>query len=109
MPIMNSLRSKLTKITEGLVPEYENWVKYEFDNVFDALEGEKIDLDKWEVVDEQDYVEDYDEWADCLIEPNEAHKFADEIKAKPDGFSYLDKSYYKIRFKYFKKSKRNNN
>ena len=27
MPIMNSLRKKLTKITEGLVPEYENWVK----------------------------------------------------------------------------------
>ena len=27
MPIMNSLRTKLTKITEGLVPEYENWVK----------------------------------------------------------------------------------
>ena len=27
MPIMNSLRMKLTKITEGLVPEYENWVK----------------------------------------------------------------------------------
>jgi len=27
MPIMNSLRTKLTKITEGLVPEYEKWVK----------------------------------------------------------------------------------
>ena len=27
MPIMNLLRDKLTKITEGLVPEYENWVK----------------------------------------------------------------------------------
>ena len=27
MPIMNKLREKLTKITEGLVPEYENWIK----------------------------------------------------------------------------------
>ncbi len=27
MPTMNLLRDKLTKITEGLVPEYENWVK----------------------------------------------------------------------------------
>ena len=27
MPIMNLLRDKLTKITEGLLPEYENWVK----------------------------------------------------------------------------------
>ena len=78
----------------------------EFDNVFDALEGEKIDLDKWEVVDEQDYVEDYDEWADCLIEPNEAHKFADEIISKEDRFSYLDKSYYRVRFKYIKKSRK---
>ena len=78
----------------------------EFDNVFDALEGEKIDLDKWEVVDEQDYVEDYDEWADCLIEPNEAHKFADEIASKEDRFSYLDKSYYRVRFKYIKKSRK---
>ena len=78
----------------------------EFDNVFDALEGEKIDLDKWEVVDEQDYVEDYDEWADSLIEPNEAHKFADEIISKEDRFSYLDKSYYRVRFKYIKKSRK---
>ena len=78
----------------------------EFDDVLDALEGEKIDLDKWEVVDEQDYVEDYDDWADTFIMPKEKKEFADEISAKPDGFSYLDKSYYKIRFKYFKKSKR---
>jgi len=27
MPLMNSLRTKLTKITEGLVPEYEHWIK----------------------------------------------------------------------------------
>jgi hypothetical protein len=78
----------------------------EFDDVFDALEGEQIDLDKWEVVDEQDYVEDYDDWADALIEPKDIKNFADQISSKPDGFSYLDKSYYKIRFKYFKKSKR---
>ena len=78
----------------------------EFDDVFDALKGEQIDLDEWEVVDEQDYVDDYEDWADTFIMPKEKKEFADEISAKPDGFSYLDKSYYKIRFKYFKKSKR---
>jgi hypothetical protein len=79
----------------------------EFDDVFDALEGEQIDLDKWEVVDEQDYVEDYDDWADSFIEPKEIKdKFADEIVSKEDRFSYLDKSYYRVRFKYIKKSRK---
>jgi hypothetical protein len=79
----------------------------EFDDVFDALEGEQIDLDKWEIVDEQDYVEDYDDWADSFIEPKDVKdKFADEIVSKEDRFSYLDKSYYRVRFKYIKKSRK---
>ncbi len=78
----------------------------EFDDVFDALEGEQIDLDKWEVVDEQDYVEDYDDWADTFIMPKEKKEFADEITSKEDRFSYLDKSYYRVRFKYIKKSRK---
>ena len=79
----------------------------EFDDVFDALEGEQIDLDKWEIVDEQDYVEDYDDWADSFIEPKDIKdKFADEIVSKEDRFSYLDKSYYRVRFKYIKKSRK---
>ena len=79
----------------------------EFDDVFDALEGEQIDLNKWEIVDEQDYVEDYDDWADSFIEPKDIKdKFADEIVSKEDRFSYLDKSYYRVRFKYIKKSRK---
>ena len=80
----------------------------EFDDLFEALEGEQIDLEKWEVVDEQDegLIEDYEEWADALIEKLDKEKFADEISSKPDGFSYLDKSFYKVRFKYYEKSKR---
>ena len=31
---------------------------------------------------------------------------ADEIKSKEDAFSYLDKSFYRIRFKYIKKSRK---
>jgi len=31
---------------------------------------------------------------------------ADEIKSKEDAFSYLDKTFYRIRFKYIKKSRK---
>ena len=80
----------------------------EFDEVFENLKGEQIDFDKWEVVDEQDEssVIDYEEWADSLIEEKQTEDFSSPITAKPDVFSYLDKSFYRIRFKYYKKSKR---
>jgi len=78
----------------------------EFNELLDNLQGEQIDLDKWEIVDEQDYVEDYADWADSLIEPKDIKKFADEIRSKEDLFSYLDKSYYRVRFKYIKKSRK---
>ena len=76
--------------------------------VFEELEGEKIDSDVWEIVDEQDEgaIEDYEDWANALIKKLDKEKFADEINAKPDSFSYLDKSFYKVRFKYYEKSKR---
>ena len=90
--------------TEDLVEMSDD----EMNNMLEHLGGEQIDLEKWEVVDEQDegLIEDYQEWADSLIKHLDKKEFADEITAKPDGFSYLDKSYYKVRFKYFKKSKR---
>tara|TARA_B100000902_G_scaffold318069_2_gene309912 strand:- start:2145 stop:3983 length:1839 start_codon:yes stop_codon:yes gene_type:complete len=90
--------------TEDLVEMSDD----DMNNMLEYLGGEQIDLDKWEVVDEQDegLIEDYQEWADSLIKHLDKKEFADEITAKPDGFSYLDKSYYKVRFKYFKKSKR---
>ena len=84
----------------------------EFDDVFNALKGQQVDLDKWEVVDEQEegLIEDYEEWADSLIKKLDKEEFADTsaIESTPDVFSVLDKSFYKVRFKYFKKSKRRN-
>ena len=89
--------------TEDLVEMSDD----EMNILFDALEGEQIDLEKWEVVDEQDHVEDYGDWADSFIEPKDIKdKFADEIISKEDKFSYLDKSYYRVRFKYIKKSRK---
>ena len=80
----------------------------DLNGLLEDLKGEQIDLDEWEIVDEQEegVIEDYEGWANDLIKKIDKKEFADEISAKPDGFSYLDKSYYKIRFKYFKKSKR---
>lgn len=78
----------------------------QFDELLENLQGEQIDLDKWEVVDEQDYVEDYEDWADSLIEVKDKKHFADEIKSNEDKFSYLDKSFYRVRFKYIKKSRK---
>ena len=80
----------------------------DLNGLLEDLKGEQIDLDEWEIVDEQEegVIEDYQGWADDLIKKTDKKEFADEISSKPDGFSYLDKSYYKIRFKYFKKSKR---
>ena len=77
----------------------------QFSELLENLKGEKIDLDKWEVVDEQDYVEDYEDWANSLIQETKS-KFADEIRSKEDEFSYLDKSFYRVRFKYIKKSRK---
>ena len=76
--------------------------------VFEELQGEQIDLEKWEVVDEQDegVIEDYEDWAKHLIKENKKDKFADEIRSKEDLPSQLDKSFYRVRFKYIKKSRK---
>jgi len=78
----------------------------QFNELLDNLKGEKIDAEKWEIVDEQDYVEDYEEWAKSLIKEHTKKEFADEIRSKEDAFSYLDKSFYRVRFKYIKKSRK---
>ena len=75
--------------------------------IFEELHGEQIDSEIWEVVDEQDEgeVDDYEEWAKRLIKENK-EKFADEIRSKEDLPSQLDKSFYRVRFKYIKKSRK---
>ena len=75
--------------------------------IFEELQGEQIDNEVWEIVDEQDegLIEDYDDWAKKLIQENK-EKFADEIRSKEDQPSQLDKSYYRVRFKYIKKSRK---
>jgi len=64
--------------------------------------------DEWEQVDEIECDgEEFDDevWANYLLNPkqNLAQKLAGYVTPKPSGFSYLDKSFYKIRYKYFQK------
>jgi hypothetical protein len=75
--------------------------------IFEELQGEQIDDKKWEIVDEKDEgeIDDYEEWAKSLIKENKK-KFADEIRSKEDAPSALDKSFYRVRFKYIKKSRK---
>jgi len=82
----------------------------DMDDVLNNLHGDKIDSDVWEIVDEQDegLVEDYDDWANHFIEKDEKYNFADEIVSRENKKSKLDKSHYRIRFKYIKKSRKAN-
>jgi len=75
--------------------------------IFEELQGEQMDEEVWEIVDEQDegLIEDYEDWAKRLIKENK-EKFADEIRSNEDQPSQLDKSYYRVRFKYIKKSRK---
>ena len=74
----------------------------ELHQVYDDLEGEIMEDDKWEIVDEREQgaEESYEDWAKRLIKENKKEEFADEIKSDEDKFSYLDKSFYRVRFKY---------
>lgn len=77
--------------------------------ILDNLKHDEIG-NEWEQVDEIEC--DGDEygdevWASYLLNPkqNLAQKLAGYVTPKPKGFSYLDKSFYKIRYKYFQKKK----
>ena len=76
-----------------------------YDIVLEGLKGEVIDSEKWEVADVRDVDEkniSVDDWAENTIELN----LSETIDDKEDGFSTLDKSYYKVRYKYVVGSKK---
>jgi len=93
--VIDEYRSQLNLKSEDLTDEHYNLV-------LENLEGEVID-DEWEVAGEREYTEDLsdsNEWAENLVKVD----FAETIDSNPSKFSILDKSYYKIRFKYVKGS-----
>jgi len=80
---------------------------FDDDEMLDALQGETID-DEWELVDEREYDEENESveaWAKKMIKPKKdmLTKLADFIKSKPSAKSFLDKSFYKVRYTYKEK------
>lgn len=75
-------------------------------SMLDSLSGETIDFNEWELVDVREANgEDIEDWANSLIEEKKTNltKLVDFITSKPNGFSTLDKSYYKVRYTYQEK------
>jgi len=69
----------------------------------DTLGGEIMNSEEFEIVDIRDVSDDnmsVEDWADNMIELAAAVKSDTPIKNDPNGFSTLDKSYYKVRYKY---------
>jgi hypothetical protein len=79
----------------------------EGNHILDNLEGEEMS-DVWELIDEREYDDentDLDAWIEQTESKNKStlQKFADVIKSFPNKQSYLDKSIYKVRYKYDEK------
>jgi hypothetical protein len=82
-------------------------VDFDDEQMLNSLEGETID-DEWELVEKREYSEDnedVDTWANKLIKEKKTglQKLADFIKSKPSDKSFLDKSFYKVRYEYSEK------
>jgi hypothetical protein len=69
----------------------------------DTLGGEIMNSEEFEIVDIRDVSDDnmsVEDWADNMIELASAVKSDTPIKNAPNKESNLDKSYYKVRYKY---------
>ena len=79
----------------------------EGNEILENLEGEEMS-DVWELIDEREYDDentDLDSWIEQNEKKNKStlQKFADVIKSFPSRQSYLDKSIYKVRYRYAQK------
>ena len=77
----------------------------EFDILLDELRGEKVS-NRWEAVDSREFKDDnesIEDWASNLIDSKQENLEKKSIDSKKSGFSYLDKSLYKVRYRYASK------
>ena len=90
----------------GVKLSQEELTDEEFDVVLDELRGETIS-NRWEAVDTREFQEDneltIEEWANSLIDSKQENLEKKSIDSKKSGFSYLDKSLYKVRYRYAQK------
>jgi hypothetical protein len=82
-------------------------VDFDDEQMLNSLDGETIG-DEWELVEKREYSEDnedLDNWANRLIKEKKTglQKLADFITSKPSQNSFLDKSFYKVRYEYSEK------
>ena len=85
----------------GVKLSKEDLTDEEFDIILDELRGEKIS-NRWEEVDAREHKEDNEseeEWAARMIESKQENLEKTSIDSKKSGFSYLDKSLYKVRYR----------
>ena len=78
-------------------------------NILDLLKADNI-TDEWQFVDKRDVTEDmmsHEDWATICIEPKEnllqqltGKVIPRNAKKNENTFSYLDKSFYKVRYRY---------
>jgi|TARA_Y100000289_G_scaffold15148_1_gene14345 hypothetical protein len=103
---LENVEDEETKEEEtGVKLKQEDLSDEEFDIILDELRGEKIS-NRWEEVDAREYSSeniDIEEWATKNIESKEQQLEKRSIDSKKSGFSYLDKSLYKVRYKYSQK------
>ena len=75
------------------------------DSLLESLEGEVMS-EEWDMVDSREYKEEnesIEDWANNMIESKEQKLEKKSIKSKKSGFSILDKSLYKVRYRYAEK------
>jgi hypothetical protein len=105
--------TELDNVMDAETREEETGVKmssqvdFDDEEMLNSLDGETID-DEWELVEKREYSEDnedVDTWANKLIKEKKTglQKLADFIKSKPSDSSFLDKSFYKVRYEYSEK------
>jgi hypothetical protein len=83
-----------------------------YEIILDSLEGEVIDED-WEIADIRNYNEnnlDIEKWAGNVLETKlaKAVKRKTPIENNPNRFSVLDRSFYKVRYRYAEARSSNN-
>jgi hypothetical protein len=105
--------TELDNVMDAETREEETGVKmsaqvdFDDEEMLNSLDGETIDAE-WELVEKREYSEDnedVDTWANKLIKEKKTglQKLADFIKSKPSDNSFLDKSFYKVRYEYSEK------
>lgn len=103
---LDNVEDEETKEEEtGVKLSKEDLTDEEFDIILDELRGETMS-NRWEEVDAREHKEDNEseeEWASKLIESKKENLEKKSIDSKKSGFSYLDKSLYKVRYRYNEK------